>query len=250
MLVCGSASVGGLALAGAFQGPIGPQAWSEGERVPPAPAITAEQGEGFCWRTGGALALAAVNRNDPTLLHEQVAGELRRAIAQGEARPWRPATDEPFNGMDPGGIIWTRTLLRSLAEEGRAVLVSSHLMGELQDMVSHVVVLGRGKVIADAPVVDVLAAVARSRRVLRTANVERAARVLRDAGATVTATGHARCHRAGARTDRRCAHPPPGRLHRALSGERASLQDAYLHLTRGHVDYQGAPPAGPTGAAR
>ncbi|GAA1980305.1 hypothetical protein GCM10009838_46790 [Catenulispora subtropica] len=65
--------------------------------------------------------------------------------------------DEPFNGMDPDGIIWARSLLRSLAAEGRVVLVSSHLMGEVQEMADHVVVAGRGKVIADAPLEDLLA---------------------------------------------------------------------------------------------
>ena len=60
--------------------------------------------------------------------------------------------DEPFNGMDPEGIIWMREFLRSLAAEGRAVLVSSHLMGELQDSADHVIVVGRGRVIADASV--------------------------------------------------------------------------------------------------
>ena len=64
--------------------------------------------------------------------------------------------DEPFNGMDPEGIIWIRRFLRSLAAEGRAVLVSSHLMGELQDMADQVVVVGRGKVLADATVEELL----------------------------------------------------------------------------------------------
>ena len=57
--------------------------------------------------------------------------------------------DEPFNGMDPEGIIWMRGFLRSLAGQGRAVLVSSHLMSELQDIADHLVIVGRGKVIAD-----------------------------------------------------------------------------------------------------
>jgi ABC-2 type transport system ATP-binding protein len=62
--------------------------------------------------------------------------------------------DEPFNGLDPEGIVWIRELLRSLAAEGRAVLVSSHLMSELQDMAGHIVVVGRGKVVADAGTSD------------------------------------------------------------------------------------------------
>jgi len=62
--------------------------------------------------------------------------------------------DEPFNGLDPEGFVWMRGLLRSLADEGRAVLVSSHLMSELQDIAGHVVVVGGGRVVQSAPTVD------------------------------------------------------------------------------------------------
>src|SRR6185312_5181836 len=68
--------------------------------------------------------------------------------------------DEPFNGMDPEGIVWMRGFLRSLAAAGRAVLVSSHLMGEMQDTADHVVVVGRGRVIADTNVSELLAGTA------------------------------------------------------------------------------------------
>src|SRR5689334_12913007 len=66
--------------------------------------------------------------------------------------------DEPFNGMDPEGIVWVRGFLRALAAQGRAVLVSSHLMGELQGMADHLVVVGRGRVIADSGVAELIAA--------------------------------------------------------------------------------------------
>jgi ABC-2 type transport system ATP-binding protein len=71
--------------------------------------------------------------------------------------------DEPFNGMDPEGIIWMRGFLRSLAAEGRAVLVSSHLLSELQTLLTedgadHLVIVGRGRVIADTTVTDLTAA--------------------------------------------------------------------------------------------
>jgi ABC-2 type transport system ATP-binding protein len=75
--------------------------------------------------------------------------------------------DEPFNGMDPEGIVWMRGFLRSLAAEGRAVLVSSHLMSELQDTADHLVVAGRGRVIADAAVAELLASAAADRGTLR-----------------------------------------------------------------------------------
>ena len=66
--------------------------------------------------------------------------------------------DEPFNGLDPEGIVWIRELLKTLAGQGRAVLVSSHLMGELQHIAAHVVIIGRGRVLADTGVSDLLAA--------------------------------------------------------------------------------------------
>ncbi|WP_250036358.1 ABC transporter ATP-binding protein [Paractinoplanes maris] len=66
--------------------------------------------------------------------------------------------DEPFNGLDPAGIVWMRGLLRDLAADGRSVLVSSHLMSELQDMAGHVVVAGHGRVVADAGVDELIGA--------------------------------------------------------------------------------------------
>src|SRR3984957_9525257 len=92
--------------------------------------------------------------------------------------------DEPFNGMDPEGIIWMRRLLRSLAAEGRAILVSSHLMSELQDMADHVVVVGRGIVLADAGVDELIACASGDQVVIRTPAPAEAARVLQSAGAT------------------------------------------------------------------
>jgi ABC-2 type transport system ATP-binding protein len=65
--------------------------------------------------------------------------------------------DEPFNGMDPEGIIWMRGFLRGLAAEGRAVLVSSHLLSELPDVADHVVVIGRGRLLADGTIQELTA---------------------------------------------------------------------------------------------
>ena len=76
--------------------------------------------------------------------------------------------DEPFNGMDPEGIVWMRGFLRSLAAQGRAVLVSSHLMSELQDTADHLVVVGRGQVIADTSVAELIAAASGDRVTVRT----------------------------------------------------------------------------------
>src|SRR5579863_6722447 len=91
--------------------------------------------------------------------------------------------------MDPEGIVWMRGFLRSLASEGRAVLVSSHLMSELEDTADHLVIVGRGRVIADTTVKDLIAAASGDRVTVRTATPDRAAAVLGGAGATVVATG-------------------------------------------------------------
>ncbi len=96
--------------------------------------------------------------------------------------------DEPFNGMDPEGIAWMRGFLRSLAAQGRAVLVSSHLMGELEDTADHLVVAGRGRVIADAAVAELISAASGDRVTLRTGARMAAMTVLARAGATVAAT--------------------------------------------------------------
>jgi hypothetical protein len=94
--------------------------------------------------------------------------------------------DEPFNGMDPEGIVWIRGFLPSLAAQGRAVLVASHLMSELQDIADHLVVIGRGKVIADISVTDLIAATSSGRVTLRTTTAQpEATTVLANADATV-----------------------------------------------------------------
>jgi ABC-2 type transport system ATP-binding protein len=80
--------------------------------------------------------------------------------------------DEPFNGMDPEGIVWMRGFLAALAAEGRTVLVSSHLMSELQHTADHVVIVGRGKVIADTSVAGLLAAASGDRATLEEAYLE------------------------------------------------------------------------------
>src|SRR5580658_1981494 len=97
--------------------------------------------------------------------------------------------DEPFNGMDPEGIVWMRGFLRSLAGQGRAVLVSSHLMSELEGSADHLVVVGRGRVIADTSVKDLIAAASGDRVLLRTTAGAKAAAALEFAGAAVAAAG-------------------------------------------------------------
>ena len=146
--------------------------------------------------------------------------------------------DEPFNGMDPEGIFWMRRFLKDLAAEGRAVLVSSHLMSELQDTADHVVVAGRGRVIADASVAQLLAAVADGRVSLRTTSPSAAA-VLEGAGATVTATAPGTLTVAGLPAERVVAVLSGGGVpFSEVSAHRATLEEAYLELTRDAVEFR------------
>ena len=156
--------------------------------------------------------------------------------------------DEPFNGMDPEGIVWMRTFLRSLAAGGRAVLVSSHLMSELQDTADHLIIVGRGKVIADTSTRDLLAAVSGDRVTLRTTAPDRAAAALRRAGATATADGTT-VTVSGLASEKVVLLLSENAVpFSEVSAHRASLEEAYLVLTRDAVEYR-AEDAG-TGAAR
>jgi ABC-2 type transport system ATP-binding protein len=148
--------------------------------------------------------------------------------------------DEPFNGMDPEGIVWMRGFLRSLAAQGRAVLVSSHLMSELQDTAGHLVVAGRGKVIADTSVAELLAAASDGRVALRT-TAPGAAAVLASAGATVTATGPDTLTVSGLGAETVVALLNASAVpFSEVSAHRATLEEAYLELTRDAVEFRAA----------
>nr|BFE60456.1 ATP-binding cassette domain-containing protein [Dactylosporangium thailandense] len=151
--------------------------------------------------------------------------------------------DEPFNGMDPEGIVWLRGFLRALAAQGRAVLVSSHLMRELQGMADHVVVAGRGRVIADGGVAELTAAASGDRVLVRTAAPEAAAAALSATGAQVTAADGALTVR-GLAAERVAAVLTAGGLaFSELTPHRATLEEAYFELTRAFVDYRAGEPS-------
>ena len=146
--------------------------------------------------------------------------------------------DEPVNGLDPEGVRWIRTFLRSLAAEGRAVLVSSHLMGELQDTAHHLVVIGRGRLIADTSVDALLAAASGDRVVLRTANRSAAMTVLANEGATVAATDREAVTVSGLPAERIIAVLAANAIpFTEVAQHRASLEEAYMELTRDAVEF-------------
>ncbi|TQM79861.1 ABC-2 type transport system ATP-binding protein [Saccharothrix saharensis] len=148
--------------------------------------------------------------------------------------------DEPINGLDLDGVRWIRGLLRQLADEGRTVLISSHLLGEVEQVADRLVVIGRGRLIADATTERIMSGLGhvqvrvRSPRsdVLLTGLRERGFEVERvDAGELLVDGGAA--EEVGA-----LAHALDVPLQH-LSEVRQSLEDAYLELTSGSVEYQG-----------
>ena len=156
--------------------------------------------------------------------------------------------DEPINGLDPEGIIWMRELLRSLAAEGRAVLVSSHLMSELQEVADHLVIVGRGKVIADTSVADLIASVSADRVTVRTGARRDAAAVLSGAGATVAGSDGDILTVAGLAAERIVVLLSESKVpFSEVTAHRATLEEAYMELTRDAVEYRAEPT---TGAAR
>jgi ABC-2 type transport system ATP-binding protein len=154
--------------------------------------------------------------------------------------------DEPFNGMDPEGINWLRGFLRALAAEGRAVLVSSHLMSELEDTADHLIVAGRGRVIADASVASLIAAASGHRVRLRTSAPAEAATTLTEAGAEVAVTAPDALLIHNLSPERTVAaltaHGVP---FSEVSPHRATLEDAYLQLTKDAVEFSAARAATP-----
>jgi ABC-2 type transport system ATP-binding protein len=148
--------------------------------------------------------------------------------------------DEPVNGLDPDGVRWVRQLMRSLADEGRTVFVSSHLMSEMQLTADQLVVIGKGRLIADAPIAEVIASSSsttvavgvpdaadrdrlRERLVADGATVEQSAAELVVTGLGVQQVGDA-------------AHALGVRLH-GLATRHASLEQAYMELTADSVEY-------------
>ena len=178
-------------------------------------SVADDRVRGFSLGMGQRLGIAAALLGDPDVL----------------------LLDEPVNGLDPEGIRWVRELLRALADEGRTVLVSSHLMSEMEDTADHLVVLGRGRLLADVPMDELLGAHSAVR--VRTPQGPLLADALRRAG------GHVELEIDGALRVERLTLVEVGdaafvadvRLHE-LSRVTASLEAAYLALTDDDVEYR------------
>lgn len=147
--------------------------------------------------------------------------------------------DEPVNGLDPEGVRWVRQLVRHLAGEGRTVLLSSHLMSEMSQTADHVIVLGRGRVLADAPLPELVRAWTRNEVLVRTPRAADLVGVLASPDVTVTDAGDGSLLVAGvsARVIGDLAADRGIPLHE-LTPRTGSLEEAYMALTEGSVQYK------------
>ncbi|MYX34320.1 MULTISPECIES: ABC transporter ATP-binding protein [unclassified Streptomyces] len=183
--------------------------------------VAGRRSKGFSLGMGQRLGIAAALLGDPEVL----------------------LFDEPVNGLDPEGIHWVRHLMRKLASEGRTVFVSSHLMSEMALTADHLIVIGRGQLLADMSVKDFIARNSTGFAMVRTPDVaadrEKLTKALTDAGAQVQQEQDGALRVTGLELPRisDLAHEAAVRLWE-LSPHQASLEEAYMRLTNGAVDYR------------
>ncbi|MBU8866468.1 ABC transporter ATP-binding protein [Paenarthrobacter aromaticivorans] len=146
--------------------------------------------------------------------------------------------DEPVNGLDPEGVVWVRNLVKYLASEGRTVFLSSHLMSEMALTADHLIVIGRGKIIADAPIAEIITGKGQARTRVRTDQPERLMQLLAGTGVSVKVQERELLEVSGL--------DPRGIARTALDNQvmvyeltplQASLEEAYMELTKDEVEY-------------
>lgn len=158
--------------------------------------------------------------------------------------------DEPVNGLDPEGVLWVRTLARQLAAEGRTVFLSSHLMSEMAKTADHVIVLGRGRVIADAPIQDVIGRASLGTVRVGTPDADTLARLLQASDVTINPVEPGVLDVVGrASGDIGQIAASAGIVLHQLTTLESSLEDAYLQLTSEAVEYRSTSPDTPSPTA-
>ena len=148
--------------------------------------------------------------------------------------------DEPVNGLDPDGILWIRHLLRQLADEGRTVLVSSHLMSEMEQTADHLIVIGRGHVLADMSMSDFIATASGNTVRVSSPEASRLQELLAETDASVTATSATtlEVHGVEAEFVGELAARHQIVLHELVKVG-ASLEKAFMEMTAASVQYRG-----------
>jgi ABC-2 type transport system ATP-binding protein len=154
--------------------------------------------------------------------------------------------DEPVNGLDPEGILWIRNLMKALAAEGRTVFVSSHLMSEMENTADHLLVIGRGKLIADCTVEEFIADNSQQITRVRTPQPDVLAKLVATAGGTVRENGDGVLLVTGLFSDQvgDLAYDNAIRIHE-LAPVHASLEQAFMDLTASSVQFHADVPAQP-----
>jgi len=179
-------------------------------------SVARKKAKGFSLGMGQRLGIAAALLGDPRIL----------------------MFDEPVNGLDPEGIHWIRTLMKSLAAQGRTVFVSSHLMSEMALTADHLVVIGQGRLLADTTMADFIARNSRAFVRVRSPQHEQLLDALHEAGITVIEAGGGALEIDGDMAERigelAARH---GLVLHELSPQQASLEEAFMQLTAESVEY-------------
>ncbi len=151
--------------------------------------------------------------------------------------------DEPVNGLDPEGILWIRNLMKALAAEGRTVFVSSHLMSEMENTADHLIVIGRGRLIADCTMSEFIASSSGAAVRVRTPSADELVRAVTAKGATANLGDDGSIEVRGMTTEEigDLAFTEGIRLHE-LTMVRASLEEAFMELTASSVEYHAGVP--------
>ena len=186
--------------------------------------VARKRARGFSLGMGQRLGIAAALLGDPQIL----------------------MFDEPVNGLDPEGILWIRNLMKALAAEGRTVFVSSHLMSEMENTADHLLVIGRGKLIADCTVDEFIAANSQQTVRVRTPQLDQMAKLVATAGGTVRENGDGVVVISGLDVSQvgDLAYDNSLRLHE-LSPLHASLEEAFMELTASSVEFHAGVPGQP-----
>ena len=178
--------------------------------------VAGKRSKGFSLGMGQRLGIAAALLGDPAIL----------------------MFDEPVNGLDPEGIMWIRTLMKQLAGEGRTVFVSSHLMSEMENTADHLIVIGRGRLIADCSVAEFIERNSVQAVRVRTPQPDALVAAIRRAGGRVAAAGEAIViHGLAADKVGDLAYENGIRLHE-LAVAQASLEEAYMEQTAASVEFR------------
>jgi ABC-2 type transport system ATP-binding protein len=185
--------------------------------------VARKRAGGFSLGMGQRLGIASALLGDPTVL----------------------LLDEPVNGLDPQGVIWIRNLMKRLASEGKTIFVSSHLMNEMAVTADHLIVIGRGKLVADCTTDEFIDRSTEKSVLVRSPDAGRLGEAIAAEGGRVLSQGDGLldvAHLEAARIGELAS--ANGMVLHELTPRRGSLEDAFMELTKESVEYETAPEEG------